>query len=104
MMSEKDSMSKLDRLKTLCHALLDCCQESVENADEWQTFRDMLEKVKEMITEEKRRLGYMAVYPIVDGSAQEAIFEGTRKQCKIYTDLLFEQEPEMKGNILVLEL
>jgi len=46
----------------------------------------------------------MAVYPILDGAAQEAIFEGTREECEIYTDILFEREPEMKGNILVLKL
>jgi hypothetical protein len=57
-----------------------------------------------MISDEHRRLGYMAVYPIVNGSAQEALFEGTRDQCKIYTDILLENKPEMKGNIIVLEL
>jgi hypothetical protein len=57
-----------------------------------------------MMTDERRRLGYMAVYPIVNGSAQEALFEGTREQCKIYTDLLLGHDPSMKGNIIVLEL
>ena len=50
------------------------------------------------------KAGYMAVYPIVNGSAQEALFEGTREQCKTYTDILLENKPEMKGNIIVLEL
>ena len=84
--------------------LLDCCKESVKNADEWQTFHNMLAKVKDMISDEHRRLGYMAVYPIMDGSAQEALFEGTREQCKTYTDIILENQPEMKGNIIVLEL
>lgn len=97
-------MSKLDRLMTLRDSLLDCCKESVKNADEWQTFHDMLEKVKGMISDEHRRLSYMAVYPIVNGSAQEALFEGTSDQCKIYTDLLLGHDPSMKGNIIVLEL
>lgn len=102
------TISKLDRLTTLRDSLLDCCVESVKNADEWQnewqTFHDWLEKVKDMISEEHRKLGYMAVYPIVNGSAQEALFEGTRDQCKIYTDILLENKPEMRGNIIVLEL
>ena len=103
MAQAKNSMSKLDRLTTLRDSLLDCCKESVKNADEWQTFHDWLEKVKDMISDEHRRLGYMAVYPIVNGSAQEALFEGTREQCKIYTDILLENKPEMKGNIIVLD-
>ena len=97
-------MSKLDRLTMLRNSLLDCCQESVKDSDEWQTFHDMLAKVVDMMTDERRRLGYMAVYPIVNGSAQEALFEGTREQCKTYTDILLENKPEMKGNIIVLEL
>ena len=104
MAQTKNSMSKLDRLTMLRDTLLDCCKESVKNADEWQTFHDMLAKVVDMMTDERRRLGYMAVYPIVNGSAQEALFEGTRDQCKIYTDILLENKPEMKGNIIVLEL
>ena len=74
MAQTKNSMSKLDRLTTLRDSLLDCCKESVKNADEWQTFHDWMEKVKDMISDEHRRLGYMAVYPIVNGSAQEALF------------------------------
>ena len=103
-MAKVKNMSKLDRLTMLRDTLLDCCKESVKNADEWQTFHDMLAKVGDMISDEHRRLGYMAVYPIVNGSAQEALFEGTRDQCKIYTDILLENKPEMKGNIIVLEL
>lgn len=96
--------TKLDRLNMLRDALIECKKESVKDADEWQTYHDMLAKVGDMLTDERRRLGYMAVYPIVNGSAQEALFEGTREQCKIYTDILLENKPEMKGNIIVLEL
>ena len=104
MAQTKNSMGKLDRLTMLRDTLLDCCRESVKDADEWQTFHDMLAKVRDMISDERRRLGYMVVYPIVNGSAQEALFEGTREQCKIYTDLLLERDPSMRGNIIVLEL
>ena len=34
MAQTKNSMSKLDRLTTLRDSLLDCCKESVKNADE----------------------------------------------------------------------
>ena len=103
-MAKEKNISKLDRLTMLRNTLLDCCQDSVKDADEWQTFHDMLAKVVDLLTDERRRLGYMAVYLIVNGSAQEALFEGTREQCKIYTDLLLGHDPSMKGNIIVLEL
>ena len=96
--------TKFDRLKMLRDALIECKKESVKDADEWHTYDYMMRKVYDMMLEEKRRLGYMAVYPIVDGSAQEALFEGTKEQCKIYTDILLEGHPEMKGNIIVLQI
>ena len=96
--------TKLDRLETLRSVLIECKQECVKDADEWNTYNDMMAKVNDLLTEERRKQGYMAVYPIVNGSAQEAIFEGTKEQCKIYTDILLEAHPEMKGNIIVLEL
>ena len=96
--------TKLDRLTMLRDALIECKKESVKDADEWQTYDDMMVKVNDLLTEEKRKSGYMVVYPIVNGSAQEALFEGTREQCKIYTDLLLGHDPSMKGNIIVLEL
>ena len=104
MTKEVKSMSKLDRLTMLRDALIECKKESVKDADEWQTYDDMMVKVNDLLHEERRRLGYMAVYPIVNGSAQEALFEGTKEQCKIYADILLENQPEMKGNIIVLEL
>jgi hypothetical protein len=96
--------TKPDRLTMLRDALIECKKESVKDADEWQTYDDMMVKVNDLLTEERRKAGYMAVYPIVNGSAQEALFEGTKEQCKIYTDILLENQPEMKGNIIVLEL
>lgn len=96
--------SKLDKLTNLRDSLLVCCKEYVKSAEEWEKFHVMLETVKAMITEEHRRLGFMGVFPIVNGSAQEAIYEGTRIQCQIYTDLLLKSNPEMRGHIIVLEL
>ena len=99
-----NNISKLDRLTMLRNTLLDCYRESTKSTDEWQTYCDMLAKVSDMLTDERRRLGYMAVYPIVNGSAQEALFEGTREECKTFTDKLLGHNPSMKGNIIVLEL
>lgn len=96
--------TKLDRLETLRSVLTECREGSVKDADEWQTYNDMLTRVSDLLTEERRKQGYMAVYPIKDGSAQEALFEGTSEQCKIYTDILLQAHPEMKGNIIVTQL
>ena len=96
--------TRLERLTMLHDTIMVCKQESVKDADEWQSYDDMMVKVNDLLTDEKRRLGYMAVYPIVNGSAQEALFEGTKEQCVIYTDILLDGHPEMKGNIIVLEL
>lgn len=97
-------MTKLDRLETLRSVLIECKKESVKDADEWQTYDDMLTRVSDQLTEERRKQGWTAVYPIKDGSAQEALFEGTSEQCKIYTDILLQAHPEMKDNIIVLQL
>lgn len=94
--------TKLDRLTALRDTLLELCTESTANADEWQTFHDMLAKVVNMMTDERRRLGYMAVYPIVDGCSQEALFEGTSEQCQIYVSILKENDPN--ADIIVLPL
>ena len=104
MAQTKNSMSQLDRLTMLHDTLLNCCKDSVKDANDWQTFHNMLTKVGDLLTEERRRLGYMAVYPIVNGCAQDALFEGTSEQCNTYIDILFENDPAMKGNIICLKL
>lgn len=98
----KNGISKLDRLTMLRDTLIECKKGSVKDADEWQTYHDMLERVKDMLTEERRKQGWMAVYPIVDGSAQESLFEGTKEQCKIYVSTYKEIEPNT--DIIVLKL
>ena len=42
MAQTKNSMSKLDRLTMLRDALIECKKESVKDADEWQTYDDMM--------------------------------------------------------------
>lgn len=46
----------------------------------------------------------MAVYPIVDGCSRESIFEGTSDECKDYVHTLFKNKPEMRDNIIVLDI
>lgn len=98
------NISKLDRLNMLYDSLLECCKESVNNADEWQTFHDMLDKVKDMLHEERKAQGWSGVYEITDGCAGDCLFEGTESACKVYTDILLEGRPELKGNIIISPL
>lgn len=98
------NISKLDRLNMLRDSLLECCKESVNNADEWQTFHDMLDKVKDMLHEERKAQGWSGVYEITDGYAGDCLFEGTESACKVYTDILLEGRPELKGNIIISPL
>lgn len=98
------NISKLDRLTMLRDTLLDCCKESVNNADEWQTFHDMLDKVKDILHEERKAQGWSGVYEITDGCAGDCLFEGTESACKVYTDILLEGRPELKGNIIISPL
>ncbi|MBQ9645361.1 MAG: hypothetical protein IJV24_03255 [Prevotella sp.] len=96
--------TKLERLNFLNSTLLLCEQDCVKDAEEWQVYDDMMARVKNMMTEEQHRLGYMAVYPIVDGQATTAIFNGTPDECDTYVSILLEGHPEMKGNIIITNI
>lgn len=104
MEKEENSTSKMDRLTMLRDLLLDCCKEYVHDADKWQIFHDMMDKVKDMLHEECKAQGWCGVYEIVDGCSRDCLFEGTDDQCKIYADVLIEGHPEMKGNIIITPL
>lgn len=101
MAQTKNSMNKLDRLTALRDTLLELRTDSTANADEWNMYNEWLAKATDMLTEERRRQGWMAVYPIVDGCSQEALFEGTSEQCQIYVSILKEYYP--KADIIVLQ-
>lgn len=94
--------TKLDWLTALRDTLLELRTDSTANADEWNTYNEWLGKATDLLTEERRRQGWMAVYPIVDGCLQEALFEGTSEQCQIYVSIMKEHDP--KADIIVLQL
>ena len=94
--------TKLDRLTALRDTLLELRTESTANADELNTYNELLIKATGLLSDERRRQGWMAVYPIVDGCSQEALFEGTSEQCQIYVSILKEHDP--KADIIVLQL
>lgn len=96
-----DQIEKLMKVRDM---LQECQQEAIKDADEWMKIHDMLHKVGDMLTKEKERLGYMAVYPIVNGCSQEAIFEGPQEDCKKFIETYLEDHPDMRGNIIVLPI
>ena len=98
------TISKLDRLTTLRDSLLDCCKEYVKFPDQWNAFNEMLDEVNKMLHDERKAQGWSGVYEIVNGSAGDCLFEGEESSCKVYTDILLEGRPELKGNIIISPL
>lgn len=97
-------ISKLDRLTMLRDSLLDCCKEYVKFPDQWNIFHEMLDEVNKMLHDERKVQGWSGVYEIVNGSAGDCLFEGEESSCKVYTDILLEGRPELKGNIIISPL
>lgn len=96
--------SKIEQLENLRQVLNECKEVYVRDEEEWNALNDMLIVVCGLLTKEQRKEGWMAVYPIVDGCSREALFEGTSEECDIYVETLLEVHPEMKGEIIVLQL
>ena len=96
--------SKLDRLNALFNVLLECCNDSVKDREEYMTYYDMKEKVKEMRHEERKKLGWRGVYEIANGQATDCLYEGDQERCDLYVSLLLEKLPEYKGNIIISPL
>lgn len=96
--------NKINKLTALRDALLDCCKESVKNAEEWQAFHDMKEKVDELLHKEYVANGWCGVYEIVKGCSGDCLFEGTEPSCMVYAEIMLEHHPERKGNIIITPL
>ncbi len=96
--------TKLDRLTMLRDALIECKKDSFNDADEWMTYNDMQHRIDKMLHEERVAYGWSGVYEIVDGCAGDCLFEGDSEQCKIYTDIMLEEHPERRGNIIISPL
>lgn len=94
--------SKLNLLTALRDVLLDLSAESSNSAQERNQFNEMLAKTCGMLQDERRRMGFYGVYPIVNGSAQESLFEGTLEHCRTYVEILKENDPQI--DLIVLQL
>ena len=96
--------NKIERLSMLRKALVECMEESVHDAEEWQVYHDMNEKVKELLHEEYKVQGYSGVYEIKDGQAGKCLYEGSQEACDIFVETLLSRHPEYKSNIIVSPL
>jgi len=96
--------TKLNRLTMLRDTLIECKEKSLKDADEWMTYNDMQHRIEGMLHEEHVACGWSGVYEIVDGCAGDCLFEGDGEQCKIYANIMLEQHPERRGNIIISPL
>lgn len=94
--------SKLNLLTALRDVLLDLSAESSNSAQERNQFNEMLVKTCGMLSDERRRMGYYAVYPIVDGCSQEPLYEGTLEHCRMYVEITKTYDPKI--DLIVLQL
>lgn len=97
-------MSKLDKMTMLRDTLIECRHESVHDAEEWLTYSDMMDKVNDLIREERKAQGWSGVYTIQNGQSSHCLFDGTLESCKTYVSILLEGHPEHKGNIIISPL
>ena len=96
--------TKLNRLTMLRDTLIECKEKSLKDADEWMPYNAMQHRIEGMLHEEHVACGWSGVYEIVDGCAGDCLFEGDGEQCKIYANIMLEQHPERRGNIIISPL
>lgn len=93
--------AKIGRLEAVRSVLIECMNASTKDENEWRIYAGMLGDIMNLITEERRKLGHMAVYPIGSGCSQQSLFEGSIEQCSLYIDILLRAHPEMKDKIII---
>lgn len=95
MTTEPNKSTRLQDLTTMRLAIEDCRNRHPEM--EWDS---MVQRANDMVREEQHRLGYMAVYPIVDGCSCDAVYEATPEHCDIYVSIARENDPSKEFIIL----
>ena len=96
-MAPLSHITRLERLESLLLTIQECKQESPE-----MNWGDMEERAADAVLQEKRRLGYMAVYPIANGCATEAAYEGTEQDCIAYGKIFKRHNPDK--DIIILNI
>lgn len=94
--TRKSSCPRLRRLKMLLEAA-----ESLRKEEPHLELGDIPERVRSLLLDEYRKLNWHIVSPIVNGCAQEAIYEGTPEDCKKYVQRLIEKDPAIKNNLII---
>ena len=94
--TRKSLCPRLRRLKMLLEAA-----ESLRKEEPHLELGDIPERVRALLLDEYRKLNWHVVSPIVNGCAQEAIYEGTPEDCKKYVQRLVEKDPAIKNNLIV---
>lgn len=96
-MAHLQNITRLERLESLLLTIRECKSENPE-----MNWEGMEERAADAVLQEKRRLGYMAVYPIIHGCSTEAAFEGTPEACTIYAEIYRENNPD--NDIIILNI
>lgn len=91
-----DTPTRRRRLEILLEAA-----ESLKREEPNLDLGDIPERVRALLLDEYRKLNWHVVSPIVNGCAQEAIYEGTPEDCKKYVQRLVEKDPAIKNNLIV---
>lgn len=94
--TRKSLCPRLRRLEMLLEAA-----ESLRKEEPHLELGDIPERVRALLLDEYRKLNWHVVSPIVNGCAQEAIYEGTPEDCKKYVQRLVEKDPAIKNNLII---
>ena len=94
--TRKSLCPRLRRLEMLLEAA-----DSLRKEEPHLELGDIPERVRALLLDEYRKLNWHVVSPIVNGCAQEAIYEGTPEDCKKYVQRLVEKDPAIKNNLIV---
>lgn len=93
---------KIERLQKLQHTIAELRCEAVEDREEYQFYMFISSQTYDKLHEEYQKQGYMAVYPIINGCSGEAIFIGTKDECRAFVTTLKEKNPS--AEVIVLQI
>lgn len=86
-------LSRLSKLQRLKANVLDCINEGIDMGD-------LVARVSHEIQREKEALRWSGVYSLVDGCAQDLLYEGTEADCADFT----HHHQELHGKCIISPL
>lgn len=90
---DQNKLSRLQKLQLLKANVLDCINEGID-------LGDLLARVNTEISKEKESLQWSGVYSLVDGCAQDLLYEGTEEDCAEFT----HHHQELHGKCIISPL